>query len=354
MSAVIQEADPGVDLFAALKQLREQKQPGFMVDWAQQLQVSEGDLQACRVGQEGVWPLQDIHAVLKRLPSLGRVLALTRNQGVVNEYKGCYPEPKLGERGQHSGGIFLDIGGLDLRLFMEHWYWGCAIDEETSRGRRRCLQFFDKQGQAVHKTFELPESDTAAWDALFAELSASQSRELPTFTTVETPRNQEPSSPLQLESEWRQMTDVHQFFSLIRRHRTTRFAAVQAVPKDLSRPVPLDALEQVVQSAAEIGMEVMFFVGSRGCVQIYTGKVSGFKPMKGWLNLFEANFTLHADPSKFAHAFVTRKPQSGGWVTSLEIFDSEGRILLQMYGRRDEGQPEQTAWTQLLNSLPDA
>ncbi|SFC02002.1 putative hemin transport protein [Marinospirillum celere] len=341
-------------LFQALCEFRDRKQPGFMVDWAKQLNTSEGALQACRIGQEKVWAIQDIRKVLKFLPKLGRVLALTRNAGVVHEYKGCYPEPKLGEQGRHASGIFLDIGGLDLRLFMDHWYWGCAFEEETSKGKKRSLQFFDHYGQAVHKVFALEESNISAWEELLSDLAAEDPSPLPEFVPQPLASNPAPVSPQQLAEEWRQMTDVHQFFSLIRRHRTTRFAALQAVPSDLSRPVKSGALERVVEQAATSGMEVMFFVGSRGCVQIYTGKVSGFKPMRGWLNLFEPNFTLHADPSTFAHAFVTRKPQSGGWVTSLEIFDSEGRILLQMYGRRDEGEPEQQAWTELLASLPDA
>lgn len=352
MTAVKDSSETSL-LFQSLCEFRDQQQPGFMVDWARQLNTSEGALQASRIGHESVWPLTDLRQVLEFLPRLGKVLALTRNQGVVHEYKGYYPEPKLGEQGKHAAGIFLDIGGLDLRLFLDHWYWGCALDEQTAKGRRRSLQFFDHQGQAVHKVFELDDSKAQAWDELFNDY-ASTATPAPVFVDAQPVSNPAPVSSIQLESEWRQMTDVHQFFSLIRRHRTTRFAALQAVSSDLSRPVKLDALERVVEQAAATGMEVMFFVGSRGCVQIYTGKVSGFKPMKGWLNLFEPDFTLHADPSTFVHAFVTRKPQSGGWVTSLEIFNAEGSLLLQMYGRREEGEPEQSAWTQLLTDLPDA
>ncbi|GLR62701.1 hemin-degrading factor [Marinospirillum insulare] len=353
MNMTLDAQDEQAILFSSLQQLRESEAPGFMVDWAALLDSSEGALQACRVGREKVWPLKDILAVLKALPSLGRVLALTRNQGVVNEYKGIYPKPQLGEAGQHAAGIFLDIGGLDLRLFMGHWHWGCAIEEETAKGKRLSLQFFDKHGSAVHKIFSLEETDLAAWQQLVNEQAITdKTAALPSFTPAEPVAHPAPVSPNQVAEEWRQMKDVHQFFSLIRRHRITRFSAVQAVPEDLSREVSVDAFQQVVDATAEQKMEIMIFVGSRGCVQIYTGKTQGIKPMRGWLNIFEENFTLHANPDSFFRAFVTRKPQSSGWVTSLEVFDKFGTLLLQMYAKREENGPEQAAWTELLTHLP--
>lgn len=353
MNMMLAAQDEQAILFSSLQQLRDSKVAGYMVDWAALLNSSEGALQACRVGREKVWPLKDMVAVLKALPSLGRVLALTRNQGVVNEYKGIYPEPKLGEAGSHAAGIFLDIGGLDLRLFMSHWHWACAIEDETPKGKRLSLQFFDQHGCAVHKVFSLEETNLTAWQALLDEQTvAAEDAVLPQFVTAEPEQHPEPASPNQVAEEWRQMKDVHQFFSLIRRHRITRFSAVKAMPDDLSREVSIDAFQQLVDATAEKAMEIMIFVGSRGCVQIYTGKTQGIKPMRGWLNIFEENFTLHANPETFAHAYVTRKPQSSGWVTSLEVFDKWGTLLLQMYARREENGPEQTAWTELLAQLP--
>lgn len=353
MNMMLAAQDEQAILFSSLQQLRDSKAVGYMVDWAALLNSSEGALQACRVGREKVWPLKDMVAVLKALPSLGRVLALTRNQGVVNEYKGIYPEPKLGEAGSHAAGIFLDIGGLDLRLFMSHWHWACAIEDETPKGKRLSLQFFDQHGCAVHKVFSLEETNLTAWQALLDEQTvAAEDAVLPQFVTAEPEQHPEPASPTQVAEEWRQMKDVHQFFSLIRRHRITRFSAVKAVPDDLSREVSIDAFQQLVDATAEKAMEIMIFVGSRGCVQIYTGKTQGIKPMRGWLNIFEENFTLYANPETFAHAYVTRKPQSSGWVTSLEVFDKWGTLLLQMYARREENGPEQTAWTELLAQLP--
>ena len=353
MNMTLAAQDEQSILFSSLQQLRDSKASCYMVDWAALLDSSEGALQACRIGREKVWPLKDIVAVLKALPSLGRVLALTRNQGVVNEYKGIYPEPKLGEAGTHAAGIFLDIGGLDLRLFMSHWHWACAIEDETPKGKRLSLQFFDQHGCAVHKVFSLEETNLTAWQALLDEQAvAAEDAVLPEFVTVEPELHPEPASPMQVAEEWRQMKDVHQFFSLIRRHRITRFSAVKAVPDDLSREVSIDAFQQLVDATAEKAMEIMIFVGSRGCVQIYTGKTQGIKSMRGWLNIFEENFTLHANPETFAHAYVTRKPQSSGWVTSLEVFDKSGTLLLQMYARREENNPEQAAWTALLAQLP--
>lgn len=60
----------------------------------------------------------------------------------------------------------------------------------------------------------------------------------------------------------------------------------------------------------------MIFVGSRGCVQIFTGVVGKLTPMKGWLNIFNPTFTLHLLEETIAETWVTRKRTADGHVTS--------------------------------------
>ncbi len=55
---------------------------------------------------------------------------------------------------------------IDLRLFMDHWEFGFAVTDETEEGPRRSLQFFDRDGTAVHKIYLTAESDVAMWSSL--------------------------------------------------------------------------------------------------------------------------------------------------------------------------------------------
>ncbi len=48
---------------------------------------------------------------------------------------------------------------------------------------------------------------------------------------------------------------------------------------------------------------------------------------------------------------VTRKPTKDGFVTSLEVFDTQGNQIIQMYGQRIEGTPEQIEWSKQILSI---
>ncbi|SUX74035.1 Hemin transport protein hemS [Citrobacter freundii] len=147
------------------------------------------------------------------------------------------------------------------------------------------------------------------------------------------------------------MTDVHQFFGLLKRHDLTRQQAFNLVGDDLACKVANSALAQLLDTARQDGNEIMVFVGNRGCVQIFTGVIEKLVPMKGWLNIFNPTFTLHLLEESVAETWVTRKPTADGHVTSLELFAADGTQIAQLYGQRTEGEPEQTQWRAQIDAL---
>ena len=154
-----------------------------------------------------------------------------------------------------------------------------------------------------------------------------------------------------LETEWRAMTDVHQFFTLLKRHGLTRQQAFRQVSDDLACRVDNGAVASLLTRAQRDGNEIMIFVGNRGCVQIFTGPLEKVAPMKGWLNIFNPLFTLHLRDDAIAESWVTRKPTADGHVTSLELFAADGTQIAQLYGQRTEGQPEQEQWREQIEAL---
>ena len=154
-----------------------------------------------------------------------------------------------------------------------------------------------------------------------------------------------------VDSEWRAMTDVHQFFGLLKRHSLTRQQAFRLVGDDLACKVENSALAQLLNTARQDGNEIMIFVGNRGCVQIFTGAIEKVVPMKGWLNIFNPAFTLHLLEETIAETWVTRKPTADGHVTSLELFAADGTQIAQLYGQRTEGEPEQSQWRSQIDAL---
>ncbi|VTM58683.1 hemin transport protein HmuS [Klebsiella pneumoniae] len=123
-----------------------------------------------------------------------------------------------------------------------------------------------------------------------------------------------------LENDWRAMTDVHQFFGLLRKYQLSRQQAFRLVSDDLACRVDRHALPSLLETCARRGNEIMIFVGNRGCVQIFTGALEKLAPMRGWLNIFNTTFTLHLREESLDEVWVTRKPTSDGHVTSVELF----------------------------------
>ena len=129
-------------------------------DAASRLGVSEAALIASLVGSRAVRLDGDLGEVLRRLPKVGKVMVLTRNEHVVHEKVGEFGKVSIAP-GQH--GIVLNHD-IDLRLFMTQWHHGFEVTDTLKDGStRRSFQFFDAEGVAVHKVFARAETDAGEW-----------------------------------------------------------------------------------------------------------------------------------------------------------------------------------------------
>ncbi|RYE85574.1 MAG: hemin-degrading factor, partial [Myxococcales bacterium] len=105
----------------------------------------------------------DFAALLRAMPSLGQVKAITRNETVVLEVEGAYGAVEFfGHMGQ-------SVSSIDLRIFSSRWRHAFVLTEQTRRGERQSLQFFDAHGDAIHKDYLLPATDREAFAALLRD-----------------------------------------------------------------------------------------------------------------------------------------------------------------------------------------
>jgi putative hemin transport protein len=147
------------------------------------------------------------------------------------------------------------------------------------------------------------------------------------------------------------MSDVHEFFPLLRRHGLTRRAALDVMEKDSTRPLGPRAATRLLEAASAAALPIMCFVGNRGCIQIHTGPVANIKPMGPWINVLDPGFDLHLREDLVAEAHVVRKPTSHGEITSVELYDRAGELVTQFFGVRDPKAPEDERWRALVQSL---
>lgn len=323
--------------------IESQRDPRLRIrNLAANLGVAELELVAAGVGELKSIPLgPSPQEVFRELGTLGRVMALTRNEWCVHERHGRYEDIRAGK----TTGLVLGPD-IDLRVFFTEWMHTWAVDD----GGRKSLQFFDRAGVALHKVYQTPETDTGAWDSLVSRFTHTQ----PTWPNIEqrvVPASDYHSvAPPGLREDWFAMQDTHEFFGLLQRHRVERLTALRDVGADLAQQVPPDTAERAIKDVAERAIPFMCFVGNHGMIQIHSGPVRQVRRTGPWFNVLEPHFNLHLNTDAIDQAWVVNKPTVDGWVTSLECFAANGEMIVQFFGVRKPGQPELIEWRALLES----
>lgn len=310
---------------------------------AQEMNVSEAQLVAISDGATLLKPL--FQEILKEVIKMGEVMALTRNDSVVHERKGVYDNISF------EGPIGLAVNkDIDLRLFMMHWKYAFAVSE----GDRKSIQIFDKSGEATHKIYVTPQSDLAAYDVLVRTFTAADQNEVLSFEPY-------PAAAAELEDTeidiplfqegWKNLKDSHEFFGLTRTHKLSRTQALRLAPEGFVQKVPKNTARKVLDLAAKRQVPIMVFVGNRGCIQIHSGTVTKLMESGPWYNVLDAKFNLHLNETDISSAFIVKKPSIDGDVTSVEIFDDKGEMIVQFFGERKPGIPELETWRALVKDL---
>jgi putative hemin transport protein len=309
---------------------------------AAQLGVSEAELLATGCGEQVIRLEGDFRELLKEVPRLEYVMALTRNNSVVHERKGAYQNVSF------NGQVGLVLGeDIDLRLFMNHWQFGFAVRENE----RQSLQFFAADGEAVHKIYLTSESNADAYQSIVNKYrSADQSGML----SVESqPRKEveKPDSEIDVsgfQQAWLNLQDTHAFFGLLRKYQVSRLQALRLAPAGYAYRLTHASIRHVLEEVARQQVPIMVFVASRGCIQIHTGEINRLVPTGPWYNVLDPEFNLHLREDQVASIWVVKKPTDEGIVTSMELFDEEGNNLALVFGKRKPGIPEKESWRQII------
>lgn len=320
-------------------------------DLAAQLGLSEAELLAAHVG-DGVHRIAaDPDGLVPRLTALGEVMALTRNASAVHEKVGRYARYR---GGRHAAMVL--AGDIDLRIVPRHWVHAFAVARDADGGPRRSLQVFDAAGDAVHKVHLRDGSDVAAYGALVRDL-ATGDRSRTLAVVPGPPPEGARSDPARLDvlrADWARMTDTHQFLRLTSRLGFNRLGAYRLVGAPHAVPLQAGAVDAALSAAAAAAIPVMIFVGNRGCLQIHSGPIATLRPMGPWQNVLDPRFNLHLRRDHVAEVWLVAKPTPRGDAVSVEAFDAEGRLILQIFGLRGEAGDvaAAAAWDAIARALP--
>lgn len=290
----------------------------------------------------------DPKSIFGRIPSLGRVMALTRNDAVVSETYGEY-----GEISGHGNAAVVHTEGIDLRVDFSHWRYAFAVTMQGHQRELRGLHFFDASGTAIHKVYLTDDSDAAAYEEIvrtFAHETPEEAVEPGAVRATPDNRGSDEVDAEALREGWRSLTNVHQFTALLGKHRVTRLGALRAVGDEFARYAVSDAHRRVLQGARDNRVPIMVFVRSRGCTQIASGEVSRLAVNGEYYNVFDEQVHLHIREPLLDQAWVVRKPTTHDTVTSVEIYSADGELALQFFGVRDDEGTEDPRWRAIAES----
>lgn len=339
------------DLQERYARLREEKPKIRIRDAARDLGVSEAALIALNCGipmatrLRGPWG-----KVVQGLPTLGRCMALTRNEAAVHERKGSYEQVEIfGPMGQVLG------PDIDLRLFLMHWHVGFALREQVDGELRRSLQIFDKHGVAIHKIYPQDPASEEAFEKIASDFrdenqALSEMIEPEPAAIVDPPDSE--IDVAAFRAAWDKLKDTHEFHGMIREFKVGRVQALRLAGEKRAYCVKPQAARELLERAAASGMRIMVFVGNRGMIQIHSGPVKNIKIAGPWLNVLDPDFNLHLREDLIDKAFVVKKATRDGQITSLELYDPAGENIALFFGKRPPKEGEQRAWRELAESLP--
>jgi putative hemin transport protein len=328
-----------------------ESEPGIRIrNAALKLGVTELDLLLCNSDSTTILR-NDPQALLRRIESLGRVMALTRNEYCVHERKGVYLNPQL-----NNPMVGLFVGeDIDLRFFFSIWKYTVAVTEGFGKQTRMSIQFFSSWGEAIHKIYLTPDSDVRKYQELVNEFRANSeeliidhaskpSKEV--FTKIDEVDVDE------FQKQWLEMKDPHEFFGILKKFRLSRVDALKLAPSGgYSVAIQPTSLHELLVNCSTKECPIMAFVGNAGAIQIHTGKIHSVVLMEKWLNILDPDFNLHLLQDAVAEVWIVKKPAEESFVTSIECFDKEGEMIVQFFGKRKPGIPELESWRDLVKEI---
>ncbi|SOE51276.1 Hemin transport protein HmuS [Orrella dioscoreae] len=171
-------------------------EPGLRIrTMAKRLGVAELELLCSGCGDLSARPLAvSPQALLRALPAINEVMAVTRNPWCVHECTGRYE----GVRAERQVGLVTG-DTIDLRIYFNHWHSIWAVSQPD----RRSIQVFDRSGTAVHKVYATPQTHMPDFEALIERhLGPDRDEDLVLQPYPPTAPLEPPADPAGLRAGW--------------------------------------------------------------------------------------------------------------------------------------------------------
>lgn len=320
---------------------------------AEQLGVSEVELLATKIGETVTRLKNEPKSILKDLKPLKKVMALTRNENCVHERKGIYKNHKI--KDDHSIGVFV-TKDIDLRIFFDHWASAFAVEENIGENKiRRSIQFFSKDGLAIHKVYLIKDSIVEAFDDLVTKYKSDDQKPTQEVFEVDEKEDYKKDEEIDIDAfhkAWKAMKHTHDFAGVLKDHQLKRVQALQLAPSEYyAKKISKDSIVTMLEKISEKEIPIMVFAGNKGMIQIHTGKINKLMWYDKWYNVLDPDFNMHLNMDGIQSAWVVRKPTDYGVIPSIEVFDKNGKVIVQFFGKRRSAEDQMEKWNKVVDVL---
>lgn len=279
---------------------------------------------------------------------LGDVMALSRTESAMHERAGVY------ENWHSEPRAAMVLGPeIDTRIFPKHWVRGFALRrDDLDKGPSRSLQVFDAYGPFARKVCPGEKTDLDARDRAIDELASGDTSN--GVAVSDPPPLERPKSiPAQAEplrEEWRRIKDTHQFLRLVSQLKMNWLGAYQIASAPLARQLEPKAAGQVLAKVSGDGFPIMLLVGNGGCLQIHGEPVEPLTRMGPWKNLLEPPINPNLRDDQITEVWLAQKPTKRRMAQLVEAFGAEGRLIMQIFGLRNETADHSEAFAELAEN----
>ncbi|WFP48708.1 hypothetical protein PL263_11370 [Methylomonas sp. EFPC3] len=298
-------------------------------DAASSLGVSEAELVATGCGDNAVRLRPDWPALIDAVGGLGPVMALTRNDVAVHEITGRYERLRL------CGDLLLVSGhNLELCLLTGRWHSGYAVTEQSRIGPRQSLQFFDAEGEAVHKIYLTEQSDAGRYRRLVASFAAADQSPTVEPLNIARPTDIDWATTERLPELWQRLSRP-----LAGRLQTVGFISGQQ-------------FRELLQQLARLAMPLQILVPSPGALQLHTGPVQNLRITEPWFNVLDQGFNLHLNEKGVAETAIIQLGHGRHTLRGLLLRDRLGYTAATVFGAYDPVDGESLLWQEFIDALP--
>lgn len=299
-------------------------------DAASSLGVSEAELVATGCGDNAIRLRPDWPALIDAVGALGPVMALTRNDVAVHEKTSLYERLRL------CGDLLLVSGhNVELCLLTGRWHSGYAVTEQSRIGPRQSLQFFDAEGEAVHKIYLTEQSDAERFRRMVDAFAAEN--QVPTVEPLNIAR------PADIDwATTERLPDLWQ--------RLAPFCTGKPLPA--ASFISGQQFRELMQQLARMAMPLQILVPSPGALQLHTGPVQNLRITEPWFNVLDQGFNLHLNEKGVAETAIVQLGHGRHTLRGLQLRDRLGYTAATVFGAYDPIDGESLLWQEFIDALP--